>query len=87
VKSLTRPSFWRAYERLDERTREAAHKAFRLFQEDPDHPSLRFKKLSGSERVWSVRVSAQYRVVGERRGNTISWVWIGTHNEFDKLFG
>jgi hypothetical protein len=27
------------------------------------------------------------RAVGERRGDTISWAWIGTHNEFDKLFG
>ena len=87
MKSFTRPSFWRTYERLDERTREAARKAFRLFEEDPLHPSLRFKKLGGSDLIWSVRVSAQYRAVGERRGNTISWVWIGTHNEFDKLFG
>jgi hypothetical protein len=86
VKSLARPSFWRAYERLDERTREAARKAFRLFEEDPDHPSLRFKKLSGPDRAWSVRVSAQYRAVGERHGDTISWVWMGNHNDFDKLF-
>lgn len=87
MKSLARPSFWRAYERLDERSREAARKAFRLFEEDPDHPSLRFKKLRGSDHIWSVRVTAQYRAVGERRGDAISWVWIGTHNDFDKLFG
>jgi hypothetical protein len=23
----------------------------------------------------------------KRRGDTIEWAWIGTHNEFDKLFG
>jgi len=24
---------------------------------------------------------------GKRTGDTIEWAWIGTHNEFDKLFG
>jgi hypothetical protein len=27
------------------------------------------------------------RAIGERHGDTIIWVWIGTHNEFDNLFG
>lgn len=55
--------------------------------EDPAHPSLRFKKLAGYENVWSVRIGAQYRAVGERTGGTIVWAWIGSHNDFDKLFG
>jgi len=25
-------------------------------------------------------------VRGVRRGETIEWIWIGTHNEFDNLF-
>ncbi len=53
---------------------------------DPSNPSLRFKKLGGYEHVWSVRINEQYRAVGERHGDTITWVWAGTHNEFDKLF-
>jgi len=87
VKSLTRPSFWRAYNALDSRVRLAARRAFGLFQKDPDHPSLRFKKLGGYDNVWSVRINEQYRVVGERDGDTIIWVWIGSHNEFDSRFG
>jgi hypothetical protein len=87
VKSRVRPSFWRAYAALDSRTREAARRAYRLFQRDPGHRSLRFKKLGGYEHVWSVRITDQYRAVGERHGDTIVWIWIGTHNEFDKLFG
>jgi Txe/YoeB family toxin of Txe-Axe toxin-antitoxin module len=87
VKSRTRPGFWRAYESLDLRTREAARRTYRLFTENPDHPSLRFKKLGGYQDLWSVRITEQYRVVGERQGDTLTWLWIGTHNEFDKLFG
>jgi plasmid maintenance system killer protein len=44
-------------------------------------------RLAGYENVWSVRINEQYRAIGERHGDTITWVWIGTHNEFDNLFG
>jgi plasmid maintenance system killer protein len=69
------------------RVREAARRAYRLFDENPDHPSLRFKKLGGYENVWSVRINEQYRAVAERRGDTVIWVWIGSHNDFDNQFG
>jgi hypothetical protein len=86
VKSRARPSFWRAYDSLDPRVCEAARRAYRVFLNDPGHPALRFKKLGGYEHLWSVRINEQYRAVGERRGDTIIWVWIGSHNDFDKLF-
>jgi len=64
-----------------------ARRAYSLFLQNPAHPSLRFKK-TGRLRPRLVRADhEQYRAVGERRGDTISWVWIGTHNEFDNLFG
>ena len=85
--SRTRPSFWRAYAGLDELTRTAARRAYSLFAEDPSHPSLRFKKLAGYDHIWSVRINEKYRAVGERKGAVIVWVWIGTHNDFEKLFG
>ena len=87
MKSLVRPTFWRAYAGLDARSRQAARRAYDLFACDPGHPSLRFKKLGGHDHIWSVRINEQYRAVGERRGDTIVWVWVGTHNEFEKLFG
>jgi plasmid maintenance system killer protein len=72
---------------LSEPNRRAARRVYALFAQNPDHPSLRFKKLGGYAHVWSVRINEQYRVVGERHGDTIIWVWVGTHNEFDSLFG
>lgn len=87
MNSRTRPSFWRAYANLDAPTKAAARRAYALFAENPGHPSLRFKKLGGHNQIWSVRVNEQYRALGERQGDTIVWAWIGTHNEFDKLFG
>ena len=84
--SKVRPSFWRAYDRLPPLLKARAKLAWRLFERDPDHPSLRFKKLQAHQNVWSVRVNDQYRAVGVRTGETIEWIWIGTHNEFDNLF-
>lgn len=87
MKSIARPSFWRTYEALDPRVRLAARRAYQLFTENPEHPSLRFKKLQGYAQVWSVRINEQYRAVGERDADTIEWAWIGSHNEFDSKFG
>ncbi len=87
MRSLVRPSFWAAYSRLSESTKRDARKAYARFEQDPAHPALRFKKLAGYADVWSVRISAQYRAVGQRRGDEIVWVWIGSHNDFDNLFG
>ena len=87
MNSRTRPSFWRAYAALDPRVKLAARQAYRLFTGNPDHPSLRFKKLRGFENVWSVRINDQFRAVGERDGDTIEWAWIGSHAEFDNRFG
>jgi hypothetical protein len=64
-----------------------ARRAYATFAENPDHPSLRIKKLGGYDHVWSVRINEQYRAVGERDGDTMVRAWIGTHNEFDHLFG
>jgi hypothetical protein len=86
VISRVRPAFWRAYERLAPSVKACARLAYQLFGQNPDHPSLRFKKLQGVSNIWSVRISEQYRAVGIRSGDTIEWIWIGTHNEFDNLF-
>jgi len=86
VISRARPSFWRLYRALPTNIKEQARETYARFMADPWHPALHFKKLAGSEDIWSVRINAQYRVVGQRRGEIIDWVWIGTHNDFDKTF-
>lgn len=58
-----------------------------LFAQNPSHPSLRFKKLAGHDAIWSVRINDSFRALAERRGDTVIWFWIGSHNDFDKQFG
>ena len=85
--SRATPSFWRALGSLSAADQQAARQAFRQFLEDPLHASLRFKKLAGHKDLWSARVTLSIRAVGHREGDTIHWVWIGLHAEFDKRFG
>ena len=84
--SQVRPSFWRADERLAPSVKARARATYQLFAGNPEHPSLRFKKLQAHDNIWSVRINGQYRAVGVRSGDTIEWIWIGTHSEFDNLF-
>ena len=44
---------------------------YHLFAANPEHPSLRFKKLKGYSNVWCVRINDQYRAVRKRTGETI----------------
>ena len=60
-------------------------KAFDLWQENPRHQSLKFKRVHSTEPVWSVRIGKHWRALGIRFDNKVTWFWIGTHAEYDKI--
>jgi hypothetical protein len=68
MKSAALPSFWTAYRSLNEETRQRARKAYRLWVQNPFHPSLRLKCINSEENVWSARISLGYRAVGILQG-------------------
>ncbi len=77
-------SFWVRYAELPEEAQLLAYRNFQIWLANPMHPSLHFKPFKN--RNWSVRVGAHYRAVGYFRGpNTFVWIWIGTHEEYNKL--
>ena len=65
--------------------RAQARAAYRLFQNDPQHPSLRFRRVHQTEPVYYARVGMHYRAVGVVEGDTITWYWVGSHAEYDHL--
>jgi hypothetical protein len=77
--------FWQCYNALPESVQQTADECYELLKVDPSHPSLHFKKLG--KKYWSVRAGLSYRALGVEVGNGISWFWIGTHAEYDKLIG
>ena len=77
--------FWKCYENLPPKIQRTADKSYKLLKVNPSHPSLHLKKI-GNE-YWSVRVGLNYRALGIEVKNGISWFWIGTHAQYDRLIG
>ncbi|MFP4300374.1 MAG: type II toxin-antitoxin system RelE family toxin [Spirulinaceae cyanobacterium] len=87
MKSEVLPSFWAEYRKLNSDVRQQAHKTYRLWAENPFHPSLHFKCINTQEDIWSVRVTRGYRSVGFKEADIITWFWIGNHDDYERFFG
>ena len=85
MKSRTTGQFWDCYQKLPKHIQKRAKKAYKLFIENKDHPSLRLKKVMDQPDVYSVRISQAYRALGVKTDNTIIWFWIGSHDDYEQL--
>jgi len=86
MKSLTLPSFWVEYRKLNENIRQSTRKTYRLWAENSFHLSLHFKCINTEESIWSVRITRNYRALGILDGDTVTWFWIGSHDDYEKFF-
>jgi mRNA interferase RelE/StbE len=57
--------FRKATEALPKTIKAKIPKAFKLFQENPQHPSLGVKKIKGLENIWEGRIDDFYRFTFE----------------------
>jgi len=80
----TTPQFWDRFDNLPESVQSLARKNFALLKQNPTHPSLHFKKVGG---YWSARVGLNHRVLAVEDGTDFIWVWIGNHDEYDRMIG
>lgn len=85
MKSRTTIEFRKLFADLPETVQEQTRVAYRQFKEDPSYPSLRFKKVHPELPIYSVRISKNYRAVGQLDRDTIIWFWVGSHAEYDRL--
>ena len=76
------PEFWGSYGALPAEVQALADKSFALLKSDSRHPSLRLKRVG---RHYSVRIGLHYRALGVAVEDGVSWFWIGTHAEYDKI--
>ena len=83
--SHTTERFRNAFDRLPEQVKRQARTAYRLFRQNPHHPSLRFRRIHPTRLIYSVRISIGYRALAVRSGDEIIWFWIGSHADYDKL--
>jgi hypothetical protein len=61
--------------------KEQAQKAYQLWQGNPLHPSLHFKKVG--KNLWSARISGGYRTLALKKGDDYYWFWIGAHRKYE----
>jgi hypothetical protein len=87
MRSETTEAFWERYSELDDKIRRSARKAYSLWRDNPFHPSLRFKCVNSQQSIWAVRISKGYRALGILADDTMTWFWIGGHDEYEKFFG
>lgn len=85
-KSTCTKRFWKLYDELPPEIQAQAKDAYKQFAANPLSSGLNFEQLKSRPELYSVRVTKQYRAVGRVSGGQIVWAWIGTHNEFDKMF-
>lgn len=62
-----------------------AQSAYRLWADNPAHPSLRFKKVHNTLPIYAVRIDLDWRAVGVLKEGAMVWFWIGPHSEYEKL--
>jgi len=82
MRHFASPAFWEAYAKLPENVRALADKNYELLKENPQHPSLHFKKTG---RYWSARVGLRYRALAVETNGDLVWFWIGSHADYDAL--
>jgi hypothetical protein len=83
VKSRVTEDFIALFAKLPAEVRARARKNYRLWRQDPSHPSLHFKRVHSKDPVYSIRVGRRWCALGLVEEDTISWLWIGSHAEYD----
>jgi len=79
-------SRWKkSYKNLPKIIRKIANKQYKLFKQNPSHPSLHFKKIHSTQPIYSARINQNYRTIGIITEDIIIWFWIGSHDDYDKL--
>ena len=85
MKSRTTRKFWRLFDSLPVDVQNHARRSYQQFQADPAYPALQFKRVNRTEPVYSVRIGIAHRALGLLAGDTITWFWIGGHDDYERL--
>lgn len=85
MKSHITERFRKAYANLPDQAQNQVRSAYNLFQQNPHHPSLRFKRVHPTRPIYSVRISRDYRALGTQDKDEIIWFWVGSHADYEKL--
>jgi mRNA-degrading endonuclease YafQ of YafQ-DinJ toxin-antitoxin module len=73
--------FKRAYKKLSEADRRSAQKKLALMSGNPHHPSLRTKKVQGTENIFECSITMSIRLTWQYEGDSILLRAVGDHDD------
>ncbi len=85
MKSQLTEDFIACFRELPDEVRQLARRNYQRWQENPELPSLAFRRVHNTEPIYSVRIGIGWRALGLLDGDTITWFWIGSHAEYDHI--
>jgi len=74
--------FWNNFNYLPVPVQKISKRKFEILKTNPLHPSLHFKKAG---KFWSVRAGLNHRALAVEDGSDFIWVWIGNHDEYERI--
>lgn len=83
--SHTTKDFWECFNYLPQDIQKQAEKAYKIWNNNPFYPSLYFRQIHQIEPIFSVRITLGFRALGLKEKDTITWFWIGSHAEYNRL--
>jgi hypothetical protein len=85
MKSELTGDFIGLFAKLPNRIKILARKNYRIWKQNPAHPSLNFKEVKIGTNIYSVRIGIGWRAIGIIKDEIIIWFWIGSHSDYDNL--
>jgi mRNA-degrading endonuclease YafQ of YafQ-DinJ toxin-antitoxin module len=73
--------FKKSYKQLEETDQKAIKKKLDLLSRNPHHPSLRTKKVQGTDGIFECSISMSIRLTWEYEGESILLRVVGDHDE------
>lgn len=78
--------FWSQFQELPRDIQDLARRNYQIWLSNPRYPAIRFKPFHN--KLYSARVGDHYRAVGYFSGpDEFTWIWIGSHQDYDKFRG
>jgi len=85
LKSATTERFRKQFAAAPAAAQVKIRQAHQLWSENPQHPSLRFKKVHATLPIFSVRVDLDWRAIGLLKTDTMIWFFVGPHSEYERV--
>lgn len=79
-------AFKKHYKKLSETEKKQTKNKIKIFVENPTHPSLRTKKIQGTDGIWESSVNMDIRIIWFYKDNELIFLLdISLHDILDKF--